>query len=102
MEAVGILIKELMLALLDRRALDLLGGAVALGVLHAVRNAAHVDLGGRSALAGKEAFGAQDHVELAVDFKHITLTDRAGDDFHGTFLNDRVADPLGPKCRAAP
>jgi len=47
-------------------ALDLLGGFIPHGGLVAVGNAAHVDLGGRRALAGEEAFRAENGVKLAV------------------------------------
>ena len=72
-----------MLAVLHVGALDLLGGLVALRRLHAVADPAHVDLGGRRALAGMEAFGVEHDVELAVEFDDIAFAERAGDDFHG-------------------
>ena len=83
MEAVAVLIEELMLAFLDGGALDLLGGAVAFRGLHAVADPAHVDLRRRRSLAGEEAFGAQHHVELVVDLEHVALADGTGDDSHG-------------------
>src|SRR5256885_13761578 len=82
MEAVRILEDVLVLAILDKGALDLLGGLVALRDLYAIADPAHVDLGGRGALARMEAFGGQNHVELAVHFHDIALAERAGDDFH--------------------
>ena len=73
-------------------ALDLLGRLIALRGLHPVREAAHVDLRGRRALAGKEALGRQHHVEPAVDLQDIALAHRAGDDSgHETFLACRKA-----------
>ena len=71
-----------MLAVLDDGALDLLDGLVALRDLHAVADAAHVDLRGRRALAGMEAFGGQHDTELAVDVENIALADGAGDNLH--------------------
>ena len=56
--ALAVLVEEAVLPVLDEGALDLLGGAVALGDLHAVGDAAHVDLGHRRALAGMNVFGA--------------------------------------------
>ena len=82
MEAVAIAVEELVFPVLDVGALDLLGGPVALRGLHAVADAAHVDLRGRRALAGMEVFGAQDDVELVVDLENVAFADGAGDDFH--------------------
>ena len=82
MKAFAVAIDELVLAILDHGALDLLGGLVALRSLHAVADAAHVDLGGRGALARMEAFGGQDDVELVVDLEDVALADRAGDNLH--------------------
>ena len=82
MEAFAVVVEELVLAILDDGALDLLDGLVALRNLHAVADAAHVDLGGRGALAGMEAFGGQNDVELAVDVENIALADGAGDNLH--------------------
>ncbi len=76
MEAVAVLIEELMLALLHGGALDLLGGLVALLRLYAVADPAHVNLGGRRALAGMEAFGVEHDVELAVEIDDIALAER--------------------------
>ena len=67
MEAVAVLIEELVLAVLHMGALDLLGGLVALRGLYPVADPAHVDLGGRRALAGMEAFSVENDIELAVD-----------------------------------
>jgi hypothetical protein len=64
-------------------ALDLFGGLVTLCGLHAVAEAAHIDLGCRGALAGVEIFGAEDDVELTLDFDDIAFAKRTGDDFHG-------------------
>ena len=103
MEAFAVVVEELMLAVLDMGALDLLGGLVALRGLHAVADAAHVDLGGRRALAGMEALGGQDDVELAVDIKNIALADGAGDNLHRCY-SFGFAGPKGrdPRFRAAP
>src|SRR5262245_17500212 len=99
-----------MLAILHIGPLDLLGGLVTLGDLNAVAEAAHVDLGRRGSLAGMEALGVQNDVELAVDLDDIALTERAGDDSHNAFPRywgstapGRVArDALvGRRCRGA-
>ena len=74
-----------MLAILHVSAFDLFGRLVALGHLYAVADPAHVDLGRRGALAGMEAFGVENDVELVVEFDDIALAKRAGDDFHGGF-----------------
>jgi hypothetical protein len=81
-EAFAILIKERVLAVLDMGALDLLGGAVALGHLHAVGNAAHVELGDGRALAGMDVLGGQDHVELAVLVDDVAFTEGTGNYLH--------------------
>ena len=75
-------------------ALDLFGGLVALGDLYAVADSAHVDLGGRGALAGVKAFGIEDGIELAVDFDDIAFAERAGDDFHGEGSSIGRAPPM--------
>ena len=87
-----------MLAILHVGAFDLLGRLEALRHLHAVADAAHVDLRGRGPLAGMEAFGVEDGVELAVEFDDIALAERAGDDFHGEFssITGRARPILGP------
>ena len=86
MEAFAVLVHELVLAVLDEGALDLIGGLEAQRHLHAVGNAAHVHLGHRRAFAGVDVLGGDDDPELAVDFDDIAFTQRTGDDFHG-FLN---------------
>ena len=70
----------------DEGALDLLGGLPTLGDLHAVGDAAHVDLGGRRALAGVEVGGGKNDIELAVHLDDVALAERGGDDFHGRLL----------------
>src|SRR5262249_14458420 len=72
-----------MLAIFHVGALDLLGRLEALRHLHAVADAAHIDLGGGGPLAGMKAFGVEDDVELALEFDDIALPERAGDDSHG-------------------
>ena len=97
-EAVGILVEKLIFAFLDRGALDLLGGLVALLGLHAVADPAHVDLRRRRSLAGKEAFGVQDDIKPPLDIKNIALADRTGDDFHvmfSTCLDGRTGRNVG-------
>ena len=91
MEAVAVLVEVLVLAVLDIGALDLFGGLVALRDLYAVADPAHVDLGGGRALAGMEVFGLENDVELAVELDDIAFAERAGDDFHGDFLDCRAA-----------
>ncbi|MNV80013.1 hypothetical protein D3C71_1735900 [compost metagenome] len=76
MEAFGIFIEEGVLAVFDEGALDLFGRAVALGDLHAVGNAAHVDLGDRRALARVEVLGGKNDIELAVNVENVALADR--------------------------
>src|SRR5256714_4956515 len=82
MEAIAVLVEELMLAFFHGRPLDLLGGLVALLGLYPVADPAHVHLRGRGALAGMETFGVQHDVELAVEFDDIALAERRGDDSH--------------------
>ena len=72
-----------MLAILDEGALDLLGGAVALGDLHPVGDAAHVELGDRGALAGVDVLGGENDIELAVEVDDVAFAERRGDDLHG-------------------
>jgi hypothetical protein len=102
-EALAVLIEELVLAILHEGPLDLVGGLVALGGFDAVADPAHVHLGGRGALAGVEALGIEDDVELAVDFDDIALAERTGDDLHGcssSILAVLWADP--GRFRGAP
>ena len=67
---------------LDVGALDLVGGLVALRGLHAVGNPAHIDLGGRRALAGMKIFGGEDDIKLAVDDRRYCPCGATGDDLH--------------------
>src|SRR5262249_43725307 len=98
MEAGACLVQVLMLAILHVGAFDLLGRLEALRHLYAVADAAHVDLRGGGALAGMEAFGIEDGIELALEFDDIALAERAGDDFHGEFSSiiGRTRPRLGP------
>jgi hypothetical protein len=73
--ALAVLVEEGVLPVLHEGALDLLGGAVALRHLHAVRDAAHVELGHRGALAGVDVLGRQDDVEPAVDIDDVALAE---------------------------
>ena len=91
MVAVAVLIEVLVLAVLDIRALDLLGRLVALRNLYPVADSAHVHLGGRRAFAGMKALGVEHDIELAVVFHDIALTQRAGNDFHGELFLDPMA-----------
>ena len=75
MEAVAVLIKELVLTVLHMGALDLLGGLVTLCGLYPVADPAHVDLGGRRALAGVKAFSVENDIELAVKIDDIALAE---------------------------
>ena len=84
MEAVTVLVHELVLFVLDEGAFDLVGGLEPQRHLHPVGDAAHVHLRHRRALAGMDVFGGDDDPELAVDLDDIALAQRAGDDFHGT------------------
>src|SRR6202045_1199431 len=85
-EAFAVLVHELVLAVLDEGALDLVGGFEPQREFYAVGNAADVHLGHRRALAGMDVLGGDDDPELAVDFDDIAFTQRTGDDSHG-FLN---------------
>ena len=72
---------------LDERALDLFGGAVALGDLDAVGDPAQVELGHGRTLAGVDIVGNKDDVELVVDIDDIALAQGAGDYFgHGAAI----------------
>ena len=88
-----------MLALLDIGALDLFGGAPALRDLHAVGDAAHVELGHRRALAGMDVLGGEDDVELAVLVDDLALAQRTGDDLHQFSI---LVDVYGPTRPPAP
>jgi hypothetical protein len=82
-EPFAVLVEEGVVAVVDDGALDRLGGAVALGDLHPVGDAPHVQLGDRGALAGMDVLGAEHDVELALKIDDGPLAERAGDDFHG-------------------
>src|SRR5215813_13794635 len=83
MEAVAVLVEELVLAILHVCAFDLLGRLITLGDFDAITDPAHVDLGGRRALTRMETLGVQHDVELAVELDDIAFAKRAGDDPHG-------------------
>src|SRR3984957_14742123 len=83
MEAFGVLVHELVFVVLDKGALDLIGGLEAQRHLHAIGNAAHIHLGHRCALAGMDALDGDNDPEFAVYFDDIAFSQRAGDDFHG-------------------
>src|SRR6202035_2833780 len=85
-EAFAVLVHELVLAVLDEGALDLIGGFEPQREFYAVGNAADIHLGHRRALAGMDVLGVDDDPELAVDFDDIAFTQRTGDDSHG-YLN---------------
>ncbi len=90
-EALAVLVEEGVGTVIDDGALDLLGGAVALGHLHAVGDAAHVQLGHRGALARVDVLGVEHDVELAVHVDDGASAQRAGDDLHGVFLKSWAA-----------
>src|ERR1700736_1525502 len=104
MEPVAVFVEILVLALLHVSAFHLVGGLEPERGLHAVVQAAHVDLSDRCALAGMDIFCAQDRVKLIVDFDDIAFTQRTGDDFHGSSnsggLEARWSAPI-PEARAA-
>ena len=75
-EALAVLVEEGVLAILHEGALDLLGGAVALGDLHAVGDAAHVELGDGRALAGVDVLGGENDIELAVHVDDVAFAER--------------------------
>ena len=75
MEALAVLVEEGVLAVFDESALDLLGGPVALGHLHAIGDAAHVELRDGRTLAGVDVLRRQDDVEPAVHVDDIALAE---------------------------
>ena len=79
MEAFAVFVEEGVFAVFNEGALDLFGGAPALGNLHAIGNAAHVHLGNGRALAGVEVLRGENSVKLAIDFENVALADRRGD-----------------------
>ena len=74
-----VFVEVVVLFLVEIGALDLIGRAVALADLHAVGDAAHVELGDGRALAGMDVLGVDDDGELAVEIEHIALAHRRGD-----------------------
>ena len=93
-EAFAVLIEEGEVAIFHESALDLFGRLVAVRRLHAIGQAAHVDLGRGRALAGMEAFGGQNNIELSVlALDNIALADRTGDDFHGNDSSRLMGGP---------
>ena len=99
MEAVAVLVHELVFAVLDEGALDLLGGLKPQRQLHPVGDPPHVHLGHRRALAGMDIFGGDDDAELAVNLNDIAFSQRAGDDFHG-FLDVSASLQSGATYRS--
>ena len=97
--AIGIEIAEFIV--FDESALDLFGRLVAHAGLHAIRQAAHVDLGRGRALAGVEALSGEDDIEIAVFvLNDVALADRTGDDSH--VMNSLVDGGRGAAyCRAS-
>ena len=82
---IAVLIEIVEGAFVDERLFQRVGGLVALVDLHAVGDAAHLELGHRRALAGMDVLGGQHDVELAVLLDDVALADIAGDDGnHGT------------------
>src|SRR5690349_1698143 len=86
-EAVAVLVEVIEVAVFDGGLLDLVGGLVALGHLHAIADTAHFDLADRGSLAGMDVFGAEDDIEPAVLLDDVALADRTGDDSQGFFPN---------------
>ncbi len=86
MVALTIGIEEIILALIHMRALHLLGRAPAFGCLHPVRDAAHIHLRHRSALAGVEILCGQNDIKLVIHLDDIAFAKGRSDDFHGEFL----------------
>jgi len=79
--ALGVVVEVVVGALVDVGLLDHFDRAPAGGNLHAVGDAAHIDLGHRVALAGVDVFGDQHDVELAVVvLDDVALAQRRGDD----------------------
>ena len=73
MEAVTVLVHELVLAVLHEGPFDLLGRLKAQRDLHAVGDAPHVHLRDRSAFAGVDVLGGHNDPELAVDLDDIAF-----------------------------
>jgi hypothetical protein len=73
--------------LLEVGALDLIGGAVAFGYLHAVGDAAHLEVRHGRALAGMDVLGVDHDGELACEVEHVAFAHRACDNLgHVAYL----------------
>jgi hypothetical protein len=80
-------VEVLVAAVIDFGLFDHFDRAPAEGHLHAVRDAAHIDLGHRVALAGVDVLRREDHVELAVlVLDDVALAQRRGDDLDHYFF----------------
>ena len=103
-EALVVLVEVVVGLLLEVGALDLLGGAVALGDLHAVGDAAHVEMGDRRALAGVDVLGLHDDAQLAVDVEHVAFAHRACDNLHHrrSLRILRVSEPIARRSGGRP
>ena len=95
-EAHVVLVEVVVGLLLEVGALDLVGGAVALGDLHAVGDAAHVEMRHRRALAGMDVLGLHDDAQLAVDVEHVAFAHRACDNLdHAILRRKRLSAARG-------
>ena len=84
--ALAVIVEELVLALVDVGLLDHFDGAPAADHLHAVRHAAHVDVGHRVALAGVDVLGGENDVQVAVLLDDVAFAQRRGDDLDHYFF----------------
>src|SRR4051794_13633963 len=103
-KAIGIFVQIVEVVILDGRFLNLIGGLVAFGNLHAVADAAHFDLADRCALAGMDILGGQHDVKFAVLFNDVALANRTGDYFQSCFPGILARDRSGhgrPKASEA-
>ena len=85
--AVTVGVEEVEVLVLDKSALDLLGGLEAVRDLHAVGQAAHVDLGRGRALAWMEALSRENDTELPIlSLDDVALANRACNNSHDLVL----------------
>ena len=92
-----------MFAFVDEGALDLFCGTITLGYLHAVADAAEVQLRGWCALARKGAVGSEDDIELAIDIDDVALAQSAGQNFrHGIREGERGSWGVPITCDGLP
>ena len=99
-EAFAVLIEELVVHVFNERALNLFGRTPAFRHLHAIDDAAHVDLGDRRTLARVEVFSRQHDIELAVHIDDIALAHGRGDNLdHWNSLYLRKTRRKGRRSR---